>query len=377
MRHHRLPVKLFVLENGGYLSIRTTQQNFFGATIGSGPDDGVSFPDHAEVAAAYGIAAMRLTDPGDMDDVIERSSRRDGPIVCQVMLDPTQAFEPRIKSRVLPDGTIVSPALEDMFPFLDPEELAREHAIAARTRGLRTGHREHAVEYANGAGRPCCSTSTARCSTPARDPGRARRPPSRRHRRGRRRRDMDLSLPLGDMIEAARPASRPGRARRWRPPFDATTTRVLLGRRQRLPGGRGRASRRLHEAGMRLFVVTNKRATSAAGCCSSNSAWPSYLEASLRNQTMERRRQSQAWCGDVCATQGSTPRGRVGRGLRSATLRPRPRMGIAFIAVTSGAGPLGHGQSGHQQGRSSKPRGRSLRPCCQSVRGGPREPGHL
>jgi acetolactate synthase-1/2/3 large subunit len=46
-----------------------------------------------------------------------------GPALCEIMLDTKQEFEPRLKSRQLPDGTIVSPALEDMFPFLDPEEL--------------------------------------------------------------------------------------------------------------------------------------------------------------------------------------------------------------------------------------------------------------
>jgi acetolactate synthase I/II/III large subunit len=125
VRHHQLPVKLFVLDNGGYLSIRTTQQNFFGATIGSGPNDGVSFPDHAAVAAAYGIPAVRLEEPGALDEAIDGVLESQGPFVCHVLLDPDQGFEPRIKSRVMPDGSIVSPALEDMFPFLESDELAR------------------------------------------------------------------------------------------------------------------------------------------------------------------------------------------------------------------------------------------------------------
>lgn len=125
VRHYRLPVKLFVMDNGGYLSIRTTQQNFFGATIGSGPEDGISFPDYAAVAAAYGIPTVRLVEPTNLDATIAEVLEAEGPIVCHVLLDPTQAFEPRVKSRVMPDGTIVSPALDDMYPFLDPAELAR------------------------------------------------------------------------------------------------------------------------------------------------------------------------------------------------------------------------------------------------------------
>jgi acetolactate synthase-1/2/3 large subunit len=125
VRHHQLPVKLFVMDNRGYLSIRSTQQNFFGATIGSGPSDGVSFPDYSAVAAAYGIPALRLVEPAALDETIAEVLEAEGPVVCQVVLDPEQGFEPRVKSRAMPDGTIVSPALEDMFPFLDRAELAR------------------------------------------------------------------------------------------------------------------------------------------------------------------------------------------------------------------------------------------------------------
>ena len=124
VRHHQLPVKLFVMDNSGYLSIRGTQQNFFGATIGSGPEDGVSFPDYAAVAAAYGIRAIRLDEPGALDETIAEVLEAEGPVVCHVVLDPEQGFEPRVRSREMPDGTIVSPALEDMYPFLDRAELA-------------------------------------------------------------------------------------------------------------------------------------------------------------------------------------------------------------------------------------------------------------
>lgn len=134
VRHHQLPVKLFVLDNGGYVSIRTTQQNFFGVTFGSGPGDGVSFPDYAAVATAYGIPSMRVEEPASVDAAIAWALETDGPVVCHVLLDPEQGFEPRVKSRVLPDGTIVSPALEDMFPFLDRDELARNMPSRATDR---------------------------------------------------------------------------------------------------------------------------------------------------------------------------------------------------------------------------------------------------
>jgi acetolactate synthase-1/2/3 large subunit len=122
MAHHQLPVKLFVLNNGGYLSIRQTQTNFFGLRVGESPASGVSFPDMRKLAAAYGLTGSRISSTADYTS-LRAILDAPGPAVCEVMLDPAQEFEPRLKSRQMPDGRIVSPNLEDMFPFLDPEEL--------------------------------------------------------------------------------------------------------------------------------------------------------------------------------------------------------------------------------------------------------------
>ncbi|MBV8864024.1 MAG: thiamine pyrophosphate-binding protein [Acidobacteriaceae bacterium] len=122
LAHHRLPVKLLVLNNGGYLSIRQTQSNFFGQAVGAGPESGVSFPDFTKVAEAYAVNSACVTGVDCMPRLWQLLDAP-GPALCEVMLDTKQEFEPRLKSRQLPDGTIVSPALEDMFPFLEPEEL--------------------------------------------------------------------------------------------------------------------------------------------------------------------------------------------------------------------------------------------------------------
>jgi acetolactate synthase I/II/III large subunit len=124
MVHHRLPVKIFVLNNGGYLSIRSTQQTFFENFIGEGPASGVSFPDMVRIADAYGLKAMRI-ERKPFVSAIDEALNADGPVLCDVIMDPNQGFEPRMKSSALPDGTIVSPRLEDMFPFLDRHELER------------------------------------------------------------------------------------------------------------------------------------------------------------------------------------------------------------------------------------------------------------
>ncbi len=121
--HGRLPIKIFVLNNGGYLSIRTSQKNFFGRLAGAGPESGVGLPDFVALATAFGIPARRITS-ADFSKQLDEVLAAPGPCLCDVVLDGTQGFEPRLSSRKLDDGSIVSPPLEDMFPFLDREELA-------------------------------------------------------------------------------------------------------------------------------------------------------------------------------------------------------------------------------------------------------------
>ena len=127
--HLKLPVGLFVLNNGGYLSIRTTQRSFFGRLVGEGPDTGVSFPDFVRLGEAFGLPARRLEGAGfaaDLDEVL----RLPAPWVCEVLLDPEVGFEPRTSSRMLADGRMVTAPLEDMFPFLSREELSSNMLIA-------------------------------------------------------------------------------------------------------------------------------------------------------------------------------------------------------------------------------------------------------
>jgi acetolactate synthase-1/2/3 large subunit len=126
--HNRLPIKLFVLNNDGYLSIRLSQKNMFKRVTGEGPQSGVSFPDIVKVAEAYGIPAARIG-YDDLEAGIQTALEQPGPFVCDVLLDADQPFEPRISSRQLPDGRIVSSNLEDMYPFLDKQELAENMLV--------------------------------------------------------------------------------------------------------------------------------------------------------------------------------------------------------------------------------------------------------
>ena len=120
--HHHLPVKIFVMNNSGYLSMRMTQSGFFGRLTGESASSGTSFPDMVKVACAYGIPSLRI-DRESQFSQIESALAAEGPSLIDVLLDPAQEFEPRSRARQLPDGQIVSPNLEDMYPFLDESEL--------------------------------------------------------------------------------------------------------------------------------------------------------------------------------------------------------------------------------------------------------------
>ena len=120
--HHRLPVKIFVLNNSGYLSMRMTQSGFFGRLTGESASSGASFPNMVKIGCAYGIPSLRIDREAQFPQ-IDQALSADGPSLIDVALDPNQEFEPRSKARQLPDGRIVSPNLEDMYPFLDETEL--------------------------------------------------------------------------------------------------------------------------------------------------------------------------------------------------------------------------------------------------------------
>ncbi|NBC38176.1 thiamine pyrophosphate-binding protein [Novosphingobium sp. FSY-8] len=130
-----LPIKLFVLNNDGYHSIRQSQTaHFNGFSVGCGPDSGLTFPDFARLATGFGLPSRRANDEGDLHAAIRTTLDADGPQVCEVLIDKAQQFEPKLSSRRLPDGTMVSPPLEDLSPFLSDEELAEAMAPCATLR---------------------------------------------------------------------------------------------------------------------------------------------------------------------------------------------------------------------------------------------------
>ena len=121
-----LPIKLFVLNNNGYGSIRTTHTRFFeGRLVCCDPSSGLTLPDTCKIASAFGLAAARISSRQELDRKISDVLASDGPVVCDVMIDPEAQTAPRLSSVARPDGSMESSPLEDLWPFLEREELKR------------------------------------------------------------------------------------------------------------------------------------------------------------------------------------------------------------------------------------------------------------
>ena len=122
--HHQMPVKIFVINNQGYHSIRQTQTNLFEKHfVGIGPESGdLSFPDMGKLAPAYGYPFFRCETNAQLDETISKVLAIKGPAICEIMVSTEQKFEPKSATKRLEDGTLVSPPLEDLAPFLDRDE---------------------------------------------------------------------------------------------------------------------------------------------------------------------------------------------------------------------------------------------------------------
>ena len=117
-----LNIKIFLINNDGYLSIKSTQENFFGTVFGAHPDSGVDFPDFCKIAQAYGIKSFRISSDEELASIPEILNTH-GPAIIELIVDINQEFCPKLKSRMGDDGKFITPELDDMFPFLSREVL--------------------------------------------------------------------------------------------------------------------------------------------------------------------------------------------------------------------------------------------------------------
>jgi acetolactate synthase-1/2/3 large subunit len=122
--YNKLNVKIFLLNNNGYHSMRQTQINLFKPPlIGVSDDNGVSFPSAEKIAYAYGIPFVKIDSVSIIEEKINEVLLVQGPIIVEVIIDPDQFFEPKLATKLLPDGSLVSPEPDDMYPFLADEEI--------------------------------------------------------------------------------------------------------------------------------------------------------------------------------------------------------------------------------------------------------------
>lgn len=126
---NRIPVKIFILNNSGYVSIFQTHRNFFnGVEVGGGPKSGVTFPNFEKLSAAFDLPYRKISNHSQMQSAIEVTLQESGPCVCEVIIDENVVFAPKLGAKQHPDGRITSPPLEDLSPFL-PREVLRENMI--------------------------------------------------------------------------------------------------------------------------------------------------------------------------------------------------------------------------------------------------------
>lgn len=129
---NRLPVKIFLINNQGYHSIRITQNNLFKehSKVGIGPESGdLSFPEFEKLARAFGYPYRCAHSNAEMKQTVDWALEQEGPVFCEIYTDTRQVWEPKSSTKRLPDGTLVSPPLEDLAPFLPREELEKQMFI--------------------------------------------------------------------------------------------------------------------------------------------------------------------------------------------------------------------------------------------------------
>jgi acetolactate synthase I/II/III large subunit len=128
--HYNLPIKLFVLNNKGYLTIKATQQNHFGRFVGAEQSSGVTCPDIIKITTAYGLPNTRIANTKELNLKIDSVLKTPGPMVCEIIMEENQPLIPRVSSLKKPDGTIISKPIEDLYPFLSREEFMENMIVA-------------------------------------------------------------------------------------------------------------------------------------------------------------------------------------------------------------------------------------------------------
>lgn len=122
--HHKLPIKVIIFNNDGYLMIKHTQNALFkGRRSGVDKNTGVTCPNFSELAKSFGYPSYQIRTWEDFDHVIPEVQAYNGPLICEVFMHPQQLFVPKLSLAIQEDGSLISPPLEDLSPFIPRAEL--------------------------------------------------------------------------------------------------------------------------------------------------------------------------------------------------------------------------------------------------------------
>ena len=141
LKRLNIPVKIFVLNNNGYAAIRNTHNKFFeGRLVCCDPSSGLTLPDNCKIASAYGLKVKKIKNQYILKEEVESVLNDEGPVLCEVMIDPDLQTAPKLSSVVNDDGSIVSKPLEDLWPFLDRKELEKNMLILLTNKDKRINY---------------------------------------------------------------------------------------------------------------------------------------------------------------------------------------------------------------------------------------------
>ncbi len=122
--HNKIPIKIFVLNNNGYLAISLMQDNLFKSNyIGSNPSSGVSSPDFTKIGNAYGLKTFRFINNNELENNLKNVLQEDGPVLCEIMMVENQLIIPRVQTLRDKNGKLISGSIDNMFPYLSEEEM--------------------------------------------------------------------------------------------------------------------------------------------------------------------------------------------------------------------------------------------------------------
>lgn len=126
VQSYNLPIKIFVMNNGGYISIKNTQKNYFdGNFVGCNVASGLKLPNLEKLAKTYGFRTFKIINHKELRNKIRKVLATEGPVFCEVMLSPDAVLQPKLTSQKLPTGNMISSPLEDLWPFLDREDFLK------------------------------------------------------------------------------------------------------------------------------------------------------------------------------------------------------------------------------------------------------------